>query len=55
MAAGAPARWASIAALTAMLIAGMCPIAWLLRLSSLVHFTSETRARDSLAEDPLHR
>ncbi len=55
MAGGDPARWASIAALTAVLIAGMCLIAWLLRLSSLVDFTSEARARDSLAEDPLHR
>ncbi|MGY6159939.1 SulP family inorganic anion transporter [Paraburkholderia strydomiana] len=42
MADGDPARWASIAALTALLIAGMCCIAWLLRLSSLVNFISET-------------
>lgn len=42
MAQGDPERWASIAALTAMLIAVMCVLAWLLRLSSLVNFISET-------------
>lgn len=42
MAGGDPARWASIAALTAVLIAGMCLLAWLFRLSSLVNFISET-------------
>src|SRR3954468_2660758 len=42
MAAGDPARWASIAALTAVVIAAMCLLAWLLRLSSLVNFISET-------------
>ncbi|MFM0039592.1 SulP family inorganic anion transporter [Paraburkholderia strydomiana] len=42
MAGGDPVRWASIAALTAVLIAGMCLVAWLLRLSSLVNFISET-------------
>lgn len=42
MANGDPGRWASIAALTAVLIAGMCLVAWLLRLSSLVNFISET-------------
>jgi sulfate permease, SulP family len=42
MAQGDPARWASIAALTALLVAGMCVLAWLLRLSSLVNFISET-------------
>ncbi|WP_106309201.1 SulP family inorganic anion transporter [Paraburkholderia sp. BL18I3N2] len=42
MANGDPARWASIAALTAVVIAGMCLVAWLLRLSSLVNFISET-------------
>jgi high affinity sulfate transporter 1 len=42
MAGGDPVRWASIAALTAVVIAGMCLIAWLLRLSSLVNFISET-------------
>src|SRR5206468_5294695 len=41
MAAGDPARWASIAALTAVVIAAMCLLAWLLRLSSLVNFISE--------------
>ncbi len=42
MAEGDPARWASIAALTAVVIAAMCLLAWLLRLSSLVNFISET-------------
>ena len=42
MAEGDPARWAAIAALTALLVAAMCIIAWLLRLSSLVNFVSET-------------
>ncbi|MBB5428936.1 SulP family sulfate permease [Paraburkholderia atlantica] len=42
MAGGDPVRFASIAALTAILIALMCVIAWLLRLSSLVNFISET-------------
>ena len=42
MAGGDPARFASIAALTAILIAFMCLIAWILRLSSLVNFISET-------------
>lgn len=42
MAAGDPARWASICALTAVLIAVMCFLAWLLKLSSLVNFISET-------------
>jgi len=42
MAAGDPERWASIAALTALLVAIMCIGAWLLRLSSLVNFISET-------------
>lgn len=42
MAAGDPARWADIAALTALVIAAMCVVAWLLRLSSLVNFISET-------------
>ncbi len=35
-------RWADIAALTALVIAAMCVLAWLLRLSSLVNFISET-------------
>jgi MFS superfamily sulfate permease-like transporter len=42
MAGGDPARFASIAALTAMLVGGMCVVAWILRLSSLVNFISET-------------
>ena len=42
MAAGDPGRWADIAALTALVIAAMCGLAWLLRLSSLVDFISET-------------
>jgi SulP family sulfate permease len=42
MAGGDPARWASSAALTAVVIAAMCFLAWLLRLSSLVNFISET-------------
>ncbi len=42
MAAGDPGRWADIAALTALVMAGMCALAWLLRLSSLVNFISET-------------
>jgi len=42
MAAGDPARWADIAALTALVIAAMSLLAWLLRLSSIVNFISET-------------
>ncbi|WP_375739005.1 SulP family inorganic anion transporter [Pseudomonas boanensis] len=42
MAGGDPGRWADIAALTALVIAAMCALAWLLRLSSLVNFISET-------------
>jgi high affinity sulfate transporter 1 len=42
LAAGDPGRWADIAALTALVIAGMCFLAWLLRLSSLVNFIGET-------------
>lgn len=42
MANGDPARWASIAALTALLVAAMCVVAWAFRLSSLVNFISET-------------
>jgi high affinity sulfate transporter 1 len=37
-----PARWAAIAALTALVMAGMCFLAWLFRLSSLVDFISES-------------
>lgn len=42
MAQGDPARWASIAALTALVVAAMCAVAWAARLSSLVDFISET-------------
>ena len=42
MAQGDPGRWADIAALTALVIAVMCALASLLRLSSLVNFISET-------------
>jgi high affinity sulfate transporter 1 len=42
MAAGDPGRWADIAALTALVMAAMCLLAWLLRLSSLVNFIGET-------------
>jgi len=42
MAEGDPTRWADIAALTAFVMACMCLLAWLLRLSSLVNFISET-------------
>ena len=42
MAGGDPAHFASIAALTAILVGGMCVVAWILRLSSLVNFISET-------------
>jgi high affinity sulfate transporter 1 len=37
-----PNRWAAIAALTALLVASFCAIAYLLRLSGLVSFISET-------------
>jgi high affinity sulfate transporter 1 len=42
MADGDVTRWAQIAALTAMLVAGLSVLAWLLRLSGLVSFISET-------------
>src|SRR5262249_41601678 len=42
MAEGDPQRWAQIAALTALLLASMSVLAWLLRLSFLVSFISET-------------
>jgi high affinity sulfate transporter 1 len=42
MAGGDAARWADIAALTALVMAAMCALAWLLRLSSLVNFISES-------------
>jgi high affinity sulfate transporter 1 len=42
MAQGDATRWADIAALTAMVMAAMCVLAWLFRLSSLVNFISES-------------
>ncbi|HEY2894658.1 MAG TPA: SulP family inorganic anion transporter, partial [Pirellulales bacterium] len=42
MADGDPARWASIAALTAFAVAIFGGLAWLMRLSGLVNFISET-------------
>jgi high affinity sulfate transporter 1 len=42
MAEGDPARWAGIAALTALVVAVIGGLAWLLRLSGLVSFISET-------------
>ena len=42
MAAGDPARWAQIAALTALMVAAISFLAWAFRLSSLVNFISET-------------
>jgi high affinity sulfate transporter 1 len=42
MAEGDPERWASIAALTALVVAVFSVLAWLLRLSGLVSFISET-------------
>jgi high affinity sulfate transporter 1 len=42
MADGDTARWASIAALTALLVAVLAGLAWLLRLSGLVNFISGT-------------
>ena len=42
MAGGDPERWTQIAALVALLFAAMSFIAWLLRLSSVVNFISET-------------
>ncbi|HMC11126.1 MAG TPA: SulP family inorganic anion transporter, partial [Pirellulaceae bacterium] len=42
MANGDSARWAEIAALTALVVAGISLLAWLLRLSALVSFISET-------------
>jgi high affinity sulfate transporter 1 len=42
MADGDPARWAGIAALTALVVAVIGGLAWLLRLSGLVNFISET-------------
>lgn len=42
MAEGDPSRWAGIAALTALAVAALSVLAWLLRLSGLVSFISET-------------
>ncbi|HEX6852226.1 MAG TPA: SulP family inorganic anion transporter [Candidatus Polarisedimenticolaceae bacterium] len=42
MARGDATRWADIAALTALVMAAMCVLAWLFRLSSLVNFISES-------------
>ena len=42
IAGGDPARWISIAGLTALVVAVMCVIAWALRLSTLISFISET-------------
>src|SRR5262249_42323028 len=42
MANGDSARWGEIAALTALVVAGLSVLAWLLRLSALVSFISET-------------
>lgn len=42
MAEGDPARWAEVAALTALIFAVVSVIAWALKLSSLVNFISET-------------
>jgi high affinity sulfate transporter 1 len=42
MAGGDPERWAAIAALTALVVAALSGLAWLLRLSGLVNFISET-------------
>jgi SulP family sulfate permease len=37
-----PARWVAIATLTALVVAGICLLAWFFRLSVLVSFISET-------------
>jgi len=42
MAAGDAARWAAIASLTALVVAVISVLAWLLKLSGLVSFISET-------------
>lgn len=39
---GDPARWADIAALTTLVVAGICLIAFFLRLSSIVNFISDS-------------
>ncbi len=42
MAGGDAARWAGIASLTALVVAALSGLAWLLRLSGLVSFVSQT-------------
>jgi sulfate permease, SulP family len=42
MADGDPVRWMEIAALSALLVAVLCVLAWLFRLSGLVSFVSES-------------
>jgi high affinity sulfate transporter 1 len=42
MAGGDASRWAAIASLTALVVAGLSVLAWLLRLSGLVNFISGT-------------
>jgi high affinity sulfate transporter 1 len=42
MAEGDPARWLGIASLTALVVAVLCALSWLLRLSGLMSFVSET-------------
>lgn len=42
MAGGDPARWAGIAALTALVVAALSGVAWMFRLSGLVSFISQT-------------
>jgi MFS superfamily sulfate permease-like transporter len=42
LAMGDPVRYAQIATLSAFVVAAMCIVAWLLRLSTLINFISET-------------
>jgi len=42
LAMGDPVRYAQIATLSAFVVAAMCIVAWLLRLSALINFISET-------------
>ncbi len=42
MAEGDPSRWIAIAALSALVVAALSGLAWLLRLSGLVNFISDT-------------
>ena len=42
MAGDDPERWAAIAALTALVVAALSIVAWILRLSTLISFISET-------------